>query len=151
MGAQILALLELDENSHQVVECLKQSGHNVVACKNFTRAIGVLREKHIDLIVSDVHLENGGNVFDFLKWVKSNPSTRFTQFVMFSCRPTEMAKYIEDGVRTTARLLGAAMYITMDDFDSDKFRQQIDSLLPAKDQSATEIGKTEKLTKGNGD
>jgi hypothetical protein len=31
-------------------------------------------------------------------------------------------------------MLGAALYITMEIFDSDEFRKQIDSLLPIQEQ-----------------
>ena len=41
-----------------------------------------------------------------------------------------MAKFLDDGLKTSARLVGVAMYITMENFDCDEFRRQIDSLLP---------------------
>ncbi len=138
MHALILALHEEDQNAQQVTQTLKLSGHGVIESKNFTHAITVLNSQHVDLIISDVHLENGGNVFDFLRWVKKNPSTKDTPFVLFSSKPTPKAKYFEDGLRTTARMLGAALYITMEIFDSDEFRKQIDSLLPEGDK-ATEL------------
>jgi CheY-like chemotaxis protein len=130
MHALVLALHENDGNSHQVAMSLKQSGHGVIMSKNFTEAMGVLESRHVDMIISDVHLQNGGNVFDFLRWVKKNPSTSKTPFVLFSHEPTAMAKYVEDGIKTAARVLGAAMYITMEIFDSDEFRRRIDSMLP---------------------
>jgi len=142
VSAQILALLELDTNSRQVVESLKRSGHCVIACKNFIDAIGVLQDKHVDLIISDVHLENGGNVFDFLRWVRNNRPTLETPFIMFSSKPTEVAKYVEDGVRISARMLGASMYVSMDNFDSDELRKQISSFLPAGVQAAPQAEKT---------
>ncbi len=138
MHALILALHEEDQNAEQVTRSLKLSGHGVIESKSFTHAITVLNSQHVDLIISDVHLENGGNVFDFLRWVKKNPSTKDTPFVLFSSKPTQKAKYFEDGLRTTARMLGAALYITMEIFDSDEFRKQIDSLLP-EGEKATEL------------
>ncbi len=134
MHALILALHEEDQNAQQVTHSLKLSGHGVIESKSFTHAITVLNSQHVDLIISDVHLENGGNVFDFLRWAKKNPSTKETPFVLFSSEPTTRAKYFEDGLRTTARMLGAALYITMEIFDSDEFRKQIDSLLPIQEQ-----------------
>ena len=135
MHALILALHEEQKNSTQVAQSLKQSGHEILLAKNFSYAIQFLHHEHnIDLIISDVHLENGGDVFDFLRWVKRNPSTKETPFVLFSSKPTTAAKYFEDGLRTTARLLGASMYISMEVFDSDEFRKQIDSLLPADER-----------------
>jgi CheY-like chemotaxis protein len=136
--ALILALHEEDQHAQQVTRSLKLSGHGVIESKNFTHAIKVLNNQHVDLIISDVHLENGGNVFDFLRWAKKNPTTKDTPFVLFSFEPTPKAKYFEDGLRTTARMLGAAMYITLEVFDSDEFRKQIDSLLP-EGNNATEL------------
>jgi|ERR1700733_3731630 len=151
MSAQILALLELDENSLQVVESLKRSGHDVIACKNFVDAIGVLQDKHIDLIMSDVHLENGGNVFDFLRWVRRNASSLETPFIMFSSKPSEMAKYVEEGVRISARMLGASMYVSMDSFDSDELRKQISSFLPAVNQAVVPAEGAQLQTKKSSD
>ena len=138
MCAQILALHEQDDTSRRVVESLQASGHSIVVCESFADAIDILQRGHeIDLILSDVHLENGGNVFDFLRWVKRNPSSgRATPFVLFSFEPSKMAKHLEDGIRTSARMLGAARYITMESFDSTDFCRQIDALLPSRDLMA---------------
>lgn len=51
-------------------------------------------------------------------------------FVCFSAEPVEVPKYLQDGVRTAARGLGAARYITMESFDPVLFRQEIEWLLP---------------------
>lgn len=139
MKPHILALLELDENSAQVVESLKSIDRRTTVCKKFTQAIELLEEKSCALIISDVHLENGGNVFDFLRWAKANPMTTDTPFVLLSCKPTKMAKYVEDGVRTTARLLGADLFLTFESFDPVSFRNQIEPLLlvDSRKQKAT--------------
>lgn len=128
--ALILALHEEDEHSVRVADSLRKSGHAVIMSKDFPHAISVLKEKNVDMIISDVHLQNGGNVFDFLRWAKKNPTTMNTPFVLFSAEATGVAKFIDDGLRTSARLLGAAMYITMEQFDADEFRKKIDSLIP---------------------
>jgi CheY-like chemotaxis protein len=104
-----------------------------------------LQRTQVALIISDVHLENGGSVFDFLRWVKRHPIIRATPFVLFSCTPTSIAKYLEDGLKTSSRLLGAAKYITMDRFDSDEFNRQIDSLLPAVENSKLRQAKRKTL------
>jgi CheY-like chemotaxis protein len=143
LHALILALHEDDDHSFNVADSLEQSGHTVILCKNFADAITVLKQKHVDMIISDVHLQNGGNVFDFLRWVKKNPSTNKTPFVMLSAAPTDMAKYIEDGLRTSARLLGVSLYIAMDRFDSLEFSKQIDLLL-SPDNGASELTTAEK-------
>ncbi len=130
----ILALLENDGNRHQVTESLTRSGHVVHVVDTFTKAIEVFQEpRKFDLIISDVHLENGGNVFDFMKWVKRNPASSKIPFVLFSFEPAAVAKYLEHGVKAASRALGAATYISMDKFDAEEFRKQIDLLLPAED------------------
>ncbi len=136
MRKSVLALLEDDDNILQVTHSLNQSGHEITTPKNFPQAIEVLKVRHVDLIISDVHLQNGGNVFDFLRWVRRHPATKNTPFVMFSSKPTPLAKFFEDGIRTSARLLGAEMYITMEDFDSGEFCKKIDSLLPVEHPKA---------------
>ncbi|MBS1998984.1 MAG: response regulator, partial [Cyanobacteria bacterium SZAS LIN-2] len=131
MCASILALMEQVGHSKEVVDSLKLSGHTVVVCKNFFDAICILQGNKPSLIISDVHLENGGNVFDFLRWVRQEPLNRDTPFVLFSCTPTPLAKYLDDGLKTSARLLGATQYIAVDKFDPEHFRNQIDAILPA--------------------
>ncbi len=129
MGTQILVLAEGPESAQQVVDSLSKSGHTVVVASNFTEAINILQRQHFSLIISDVHLVNGGSVFEFLRWVKKHPTLNSTLFALFSLQPTPMAKYLEDGIKTASRVLGASIYITMECFDSEKFREQVDSLL----------------------
>ncbi len=136
MNALILVLHENDENSLQVAESLERSGHKVLQSKNFSHALQILQNQYVDLIISDVHLENGGSVFDFLRRVRKNPCTKDTPFILFSSKPTSQAKFLEDGLRTTARILGASMFITMQTFDADEFCKQINSLLTVELQSS---------------
>ncbi len=112
-----------------MIECLQSAGHTVIACKSFRAAINHIEGAPIALIISDVHLENGGSVFDFLKWVRINASTRETPFVMFSCNQTVRAMHFEDGIRTAARILGATKYIAMKEFDREAFSEQIRDIL----------------------
>jgi hypothetical protein len=137
MCARILALLEQEEISHLVNASLGQSGHEIVPIRTFSRAVVELQKAHFDLIICEAHLENGGSVFDFLRWVKTNPLTNEIPFVVFSTRPTPMGKYLEDGVRTTARILGAAQFIAMNLFSASHFRRQIDALLIQTDEAIT--------------
>lgn len=131
MRALILGLLEEGNNSTQVVESLANAGHAVCAVDTFNKAMAIFENSHeIDLIISDVHLENGGNVFDFLRWIRGNPSTSKIPFVLFSFKPVSLAKHLEDNVKTCARTFGADLYISMEWFDSDDFNRQIESLLP---------------------
>lgn len=111
-------------------DCLETVGHKVTRVKTFHEAMDVLRAVDFDLIVSDVHLQNGGSVFDFLRWVKGDPHMRTTPFVCFSAEPPEIGKYLSDGVRTAARSLGAARYVSMPEFDGACFLREIEWLIP---------------------
>lgn len=132
MVALIIALLEHPEQHAQVKSCLERAGHEVLFVENFARAKAVLKQHMFDLIMSDVHLENGGTVFDFLKWVKTEPSLQAVPFVLFSLEPSKLAKYLADGVQTTARAFGAAKYISMDKFDAEILAQEVADLLPPR-------------------
>lgn len=129
MAAHIVALVEDHENSQQVEFCLRGYGFDVTAVNRFVDAKVVLSSKNVDLIISDVHLENGGNVFDFLRWIKNGQATQRIPFALFSLKPSPMAKYLADGLRTAARTLGAVRYIEMDEFDADRFLLHINELL----------------------
>ena len=130
MVTRIIALLETLEHSEEINESLEGAKCEVEVVTTFAKAKAFLQGRSCDLIISDVHLENGGSVFDFLKWVKKEPRLRAIPFVLFGLERTEMAKYLSDGVRTSARFLGAAKYISMAKFDRATFRSEIEWLLP---------------------
>jgi CheY-like chemotaxis protein len=134
--ARVLALLEDDQNTSNVQVSLESAGYEVVVCSTFVAAIQILQDHTFDLIISDVHLQNGGSVFDFLRWVKSHRASSQAKFVLFSFSPTPVAKYLSDSVWTSSRMLGAARYIAMDWFDPDLFCQQIAEVLPGTFNSA---------------
>lgn len=129
MSALILALLEGEDNTNKVKSCLEDAGHEVFVVDTFAKAVILLSSQKIDLIISDVHLENGGSVFDFLRLVKKGERTCVIPFVLFSLQPTPTAKYLADGVRMAARSLGAVKYIEMETFDAREFREQINMSL----------------------
>lgn len=130
MTARILITMEHDDDRKLIGDCLERVGHEVTQVDTFYNAMEILRSKDFDLIVSDVHLQNGGSVFDFLRWVKGDPHMRPVPFVCFSSEPPEVGKYLSDGVRTAARALGAARYITMERFDAPQFLHEIEWLIP---------------------
>lgn len=128
--ATILALLEHPKTMNPIAQELEHFGHVVLKADNFHDAMEILRHRDVNLIIADVHLQNGGSVFDFLRWVKGDPHLRKVPFVCYSTEPVEVPKYLSDGVRTAARALGAARYITMEQFDKAQFRAEIEWLLP---------------------
>jgi FOG: CheY-like receiver len=130
VDAQILVTMEHPDQLKLLSDSLEQFGHAVARSATFHESMNILRSSSIDLIISDVHLQNGGSVFDFLRWTKGDPHMRAIPFVCFSAEPPEIGKYLSDGVRTAARALGAAKYITMEHFDAAIFRQEVEWLLP---------------------
>lgn len=130
MVAKILALLEHPEAMKLIADSLEHFGHVVLKADKFQDAMDILRQHEVDLVIGDVHLQNGGSIFDFLRWTKGDPHMRSVPFVCFSTEPVEVPKYLSDGVRTAARALGAARYITMEKFDTASFRAEIEWLLP---------------------
>lgn len=130
MDSRILVTMEHPEQMKLISDSLEKFGHCVTKSETFHAAMEILRCADIDLIISDVHLQNGGSVFDFLRWVKGDPHMHAIPFVCFSAEPPEIGRYLADGVRTAARALGAASYITMEHFDAREFRQEIEWLLP---------------------
>ncbi len=130
MVAKILALLEHPEPMKLVVDSLEHFGHVIYKADKFQDAMELLRHHEVDLIIADVHLQNGGSIFDFLRWVKGDPHMHGVPFVCFSTEPPEVPKYLRDGVRTAARAMGAAKYMTMEQFDRGAFMAEIDWLLP---------------------
>jgi CheY-like chemotaxis protein len=130
MTAKILVTMEHEKDRTQVTECLEEVGHITTAVDTFHNAMEIMRGQDFDLIISDVHLQNGGSVFDFLRWVKGDPHMATTPFVCYSAEPPEIGKYLADGVRTAARSLGAARYIGMERFDGAALLHEIEWLIP---------------------
>lgn len=135
MNRKILALLEDPKNLQQVSECLEESGHCVFKATRFDVAMQILDRQPVDLIVSDVHLQNGGDIFDFLVRVHVSPLLQNVPFVCFSFQPTELAEYLATGVQTAARILGATCYISMQVFDPNEFAMRINDLLSKRSSS----------------
>ncbi len=130
MDTQVLVTMEHPEQMKLISDSLESFGHSVVKAHTFHESMDILRGSDISLIICDVHLQNGGSVFDFLRWTKGDPHLRTVPFICFSAEPTEVGKYLADGVRTAARALGAARYLTMEQFDAKFFRQEVEWLLP---------------------
>jgi CheY-like chemotaxis protein len=130
MTAKIMVTMEHEAERKLIGDCLENVGHKVTKVDTFHNAMEILRSADFDLIISDVHLQNGGSVFDFLRWVKGDPHMKATPFVCFSAEPPEVGKYLSDGVRTAARSLGAARYIAMEKFDGPTLLNEIAWLLP---------------------
>ena len=140
MTAKILVTMEHEFQRKLLKSCLEKVGHEVTSVDTFHNAMEILRASEFDLVISDVHLQNGGSVFDFLRWVKGDPHMHDIPFVCFSAEPPEVGKYLADGVRTAARSLGAARYISMEEFNASLFLREIEWLLPANRSGSYYLG-----------
>jgi hypothetical protein len=136
--------MEHDSHAQLIKKGLEAAGHDVAIVDCFSKAKTLLEsrcgtangQQVCDLIISEVHLGNGGSVFDFLKWVKDDPRLNAIPFVLLSLEPSDLAKYLSDGLRVAARFLGAATYISMDTFDAVLLNEELSIFLP---QNAAEV------------
>jgi CheY-like chemotaxis protein len=151
MYARILITMEHAQQAQLICDSLEHYGYSIVKANTFHSSMEVLRASDVDLIISDVPLQNGGSVFDFLRWVKGDPHLRNVPFVCFSAEPPEIGKYLQDGVRTAARSLGADRYIMMEHFDANAFRHEIEWLLPLKNAGSYYAQSTAGVGSGDGD
>ena len=110
-----------------VLEC---AGHSVLSVNSFYKAKALLFAHACDVILTDVHLENGGTAFDFLKWVKLDPLLGSIPFILMDLMPKELARYLRDGMRIAARELGAIKYISMNQFDPVVFIAEFSEFRP---------------------
>jgi len=92
-------------------------------------ALAIIKDTQVDLILCDVHVENGVNGFDFLRSVKQDKRTSEILFVFVSICPNATARMVEEGARAAARLLGAAGFISVRSFDPGTFCDEIDSIV----------------------
>ncbi|MBX9669929.1 MAG: hypothetical protein K2X93_20065 [Candidatus Obscuribacterales bacterium] len=79
----------------------------------------------VDLIVSAVHLEHDGSVFDFLKLAKENPETSHIPFVFYCSQSSRFARSVRDGLQIAARAIGADKYVTMETFNYMELRDEL--------------------------
>jgi CheY-like chemotaxis protein len=86
----------------------------------------------VDMIISAVHLEHDGSVFDLLKLAKADERTKDIPFVFYCSQNSAFARSVRDGLQIAARALGADKYITMEDYDPRELRHEFIECLPVK-------------------
>lgn len=134
-NARILAVIDQNVIASQIGASLQESSYRVTFPGTFSKAIKILKSERIDLIISDIRMQDDNSdcrsVFNFLRWVKSDPLLRVIPFV---CISTEILNqtYI-DGIGIAARSLGAN-FLRLDVFDPISFRKEIESLLRLTDE-----------------
>jgi CheY-like chemotaxis protein len=130
MISRVLVLQEKPENIRNIQEALPDC--ETVVVRTVDKAFDCLNQGVYHLIISAVHLEYDGSVFDFLKLAKGHPSTRDVPFVFYCSQSSTFARSVRDGLQIAARALGAEKYITMEMFDVDDLRAEfLDYLKPS--------------------
>ena len=128
--ARVLVLQEKVDNIHNIEAALPDC--EIVHTVMIEQAIPKLLnpKEQFDLIISAVHLENDGSVFDLLKVAKGNPATSKVPFIFYCSRSSKFARSVRDGLQIAARALGADKYITMEIFDVYKLREEFVEFVP---------------------
>lgn len=127
MIPRVLVLQEKVENIANIRTSLPDC--ELVFVKTIEEAMPLLG-KDLHLIISAVHLEHDGSVFDLLKLAKGNPSTSHIPFVFYCSQSSMFARSVRDGLQIAARALGADKYITMELFDVEELRGEFIEFLP---------------------
>lgn len=126
---KVLVLQEKAENVFNIREALP--GCEIQLFDHVNQAIQAIGRTDFDLIVSAVHLEHDGSVFDFLKTVKTNIRFHHIPFVFYCSKSSTFARSVRHGLQIAACALGAEKYITMEHYDRDTLRDELISVLDA--------------------
>ena len=123
--ARVVALIENQEMADSLRHCLSDHGCELSLAYSFDSAKALIAEQGCDLIISEVHLENGGSVFEFLEFAKSLPNSSEIPFVLLSVKPSKVANILRDSLLFTASQLGAAKYVSMEEFDCESLVHEL--------------------------
>ena len=129
MDARIFILNEKMDQGDPARDALEDAGFIVATSENVNYAILWLQRNPVDLIISPVHLINE-DVFDFLRWVRGNPATKTTPFILFCCSPSKIIFHSRKSIETAAYVLGATKVWIGDSFDKRSFFEIVNPLLP---------------------
>lgn len=126
--ANILVVDDGEQNLANIKLSLHPAGHQILIAKSVDAAKTLLQAASFDLLICGVHLSNG-TVFELLNFVKHDPDFRKIPFACFCGKQTDLAKSLDNSMRSAARLLGADRYISHTTFDAEQFQIDIASLL----------------------
>jgi response regulator RpfG family c-di-GMP phosphodiesterase len=131
----ILAVQDEGESNVDLKPGLESAGHQVLTAKSVEGAKALLQAASFDLVICGAHLNNG-MAFDLLKFVKCDPNVRHIPFLLFCSNPTDLAKSVNESMRSTAMLLGADKYTMQNAFSAEQLRIEIESLLRERTSEA---------------
>lgn len=131
MGYRILVLDDMPQHIEALRMAAHEGGHEIISRRTVADAMMWLNTRdHVDVIVSATHLEDE-SVFEFLNKVKSNPCHNWVQFVMLSTNTSDLAIFLDETLRHTAKLLGADKYVVMREFCPWRLLKEIEASFPA--------------------
>lgn len=133
MVTRILVLQEKQQNVLNIRRAVPDCELSIV--DTVESAVALLTQEDFQLIISAVHLEFDGSVFDFLKMCKVQASL---PFIFYCSKSSTFARSVRDGLQIAARALGAEKYITMEEFDAQELRDEIVEFLPWLETSLEE-------------
>jgi PleD family two-component response regulator len=111
-----------------------QEAHDLHFVSDLESAMSVLEHEKVNLIISRVHLEQG-NVFDFIRHIKTDSRYKHLPLLCFCGKRTELAKTMDRSLAKAVRVFGADGYICLDHFcsgdscDFEGLRREIESVL----------------------
>lgn len=129
MSGKILALEESELHQAELRLALESPGHQLHSTESLYGAMDYLKTYKVDIIISDVHLENV-SAFEFLRGVKAYQPAANIPFLFYCIEPSPLAKSFFETIKVSAQKLGATDVVYLEHFDAAKLCLKIESYLP---------------------
>ena len=131
MPHKILALKDRPEYALALKALIEPHGYEVLVVHTIEEAYDTLHCEPVSMIIVAVHLQEG-NVFDFMRTVRADPSPsiRKLPLICLNLNPRLHARYLNDSLEISAKVLGADKFITMEPYDAAVLWAQIEKMLP---------------------
>jgi len=101
---RVLAVDDSPTIREMVAETLKSADYEVLEAENGLEALELLREQHVDLIISDLNMIVMDG-FEFVTKVRENPNFEFTPILFLTTEASEDMKQIGREIGATGWLL----------------------------------------------
>ena len=101
---RVLAVDDSPTIREMVAETLKSADYEVLEAENGLEALELLREQHVDLIISDLNMSVMDG-FEFVTKVRENPNFEFTPILFLTTEASEDMKQIGREIGATGWLL----------------------------------------------
>jgi two-component system chemotaxis response regulator CheY len=81
--ATIMAVDDSPSTLHMIVDTLKRAGHTVMQAENGAKALEVLSDKTVDLIITDINMPDMDGV-ELTQTLRLEPKFKFTPILMLT-------------------------------------------------------------------